>query len=321
MQTSSQASIYGRETRTLQQDDISAIHGYGMSTLATNGTGGIRGYVGLASGAVGYGVSVVAVSVTDPNVTRAGTYARYGAAFNAAEFEVTGLPPGDYFLEIEPVGNVALGSPAGPELLRAVPQFVLTTGCSATFPPAWRDATAELWDIAESAHEYVPAGVTARITQHANRLTVAANQTLQLPTLLVTVEDVPAPLAKNRLRVGYGNGPASVRGVVVPSLASLGSSPQLVFQVPDLDGVAGEFAVIGISLDRQMLESILGDGQLLQIAPAATYVATPLLGTATIGIPIQPNFVYANLYAQAAIFRANGTLEFTNVVSAHVVDR
>lgn len=317
------ASLYGREARTLQQDDISAVHGYGMSSLAMNGTGGVSGYVGFVNTTsflpTAYGVSVVAISATDPNAVRAGSYARIGV-FGAAQYEITGLAPGDYFIEVEPVGNVSSGSPSGPELLHAAPAFVLNGGCM-TFTTPWRDATAELWDSAESVSEFVPASGTARISQNATRVTVVANQITQPSSVTMAIETVPTPTAKNRLRVGYGNGPASVRGVVIPSLASMGASPQLVFQVPDLDGVAGEFAVVGLALDRQLLEHALGDNQLLQIAPQATLVAFPLLGTATVAVPIQPNFVYTNLYAQALIFRANGTLEFTNVVSAFVVDR
>ncbi|MCZ6696729.1 MAG: hypothetical protein O7A63_09360, partial [Acidobacteria bacterium] len=90
--------------RSLSQDDTSGIASiYPASSLATT-TGTLSGRVlDGATGASIRGAHVVAVSTSAPNIPIAGALSDVAVGGPGGDFTIVGLPPGSYYLRIEPM--------------------------------------------------------------------------------------------------------------------------------------------------------------------------------------------------------------------------
>lgn len=94
--------ILGRSARTLEPDDVAAINrGYAQPALDSV-YGAIEGSVSLFSTVAG--VSVVAVSVSQPDKVRIGTLTYHRFPLTGPKtFRLSGLPPGEYCVFAEPI--------------------------------------------------------------------------------------------------------------------------------------------------------------------------------------------------------------------------
>jgi hypothetical protein len=141
-----QATLYPYGTRTIQgrslsQDDISGVSFiYPNSTLAST-TGTISGRV--HDGGTFHpikGAHVVAVATTAPDIPVAGVISDVQAGGTGGEYSIVGLPPGDYYLRLEPL----IGS-TNP-FTQANTHF---TGFVTSFPPEFHNgATESGFDVA-----------------------------------------------------------------------------------------------------------------------------------------------------------------------------
>lgn len=87
--------------RTLSTDDIAGLRAV---YPAGSSYGSIKG--SIIDGATGQpvkGAHVVAVSTTDPDVPLVSTISGTGCALSPGDFEIEGLPPGAYYIRIEPL--------------------------------------------------------------------------------------------------------------------------------------------------------------------------------------------------------------------------
>jgi hypothetical protein len=151
--------IDGAAGATLALDDRVAVSTLYPAPGFASGGGTIRGHVFRADGTTPFqGAYVVARRVGDPLVTAVGNVsgARYfpgapgGVAPAALQglFEIPGLPPGDYTVEVEPIN----------------PAFVGGSGVGPLSPPATLPGPPEFWNGANEAGTNPPDDPMAAVT-------------------------------------------------------------------------------------------------------------------------------------------------------------
>jgi hypothetical protein len=295
--TANLTSYHGRlaaSARTLELDDLFAIaDGYPVPAGDPYWvqTGSMSGIVRDASGAPVRGVSVIAVSASQPDTTRVGTLTYLGGTYT-----ITGLPPGSYFVKIERVDRGVPGSGAYFMDLD-VPNYVETaanSGCVNPLPAV----SSEWFDSAESATETSNANATA--------VTVTAGATT---TVNFVLNSLP-----NQLVVSLAGSMAqsSARGARTTALPSA-TAYFYVSGVPP-----GGYVSLFFDVQHTMT---LFSGQLVEVNPVATYstFADPT-GVAKFPISITKPMARTNFFGQAMWIDSFGNPQFTNSVNLWISD-
>ncbi len=196
-----QATLYPFGTRTIQgrslsQDDISGVSFIYPNSTLTSSTGTISGRVlnGGTSTPI-KGAHVVAVSTAAPDIPIAGVISDVQAGGPGGEYTIVGLPPGSYYLRLEPL--VGTTNP----FTQGNTHF---TGFVTSFPPEFYDgATESGFDVA-----------TDRVA-----LNVGAGQTVTGIDFLTNVAS-PDPNEPNNTRASAT--PAACEQSVASSIFPLG---------------------------------------------------------------------------------------------------
>jgi len=178
---SSQATLYPYGSRTIQgrslsQDDMSGVSFMYPNSVLASTTGTISGRV-LDGGTFSpiKGAHVVAVAASAPDVPVAGVISDVQAGGPGGEYSIVGLPPGSYYLRLEPL--VGTTNP----FTQSNTHF---TGFDTSFPPEFYDgATESGFDVA-----------TDRVA-----IDIAAGQTVTGIDLLTNVA-APDPNEPNNTR-------------------------------------------------------------------------------------------------------------------------
>ncbi|HED66347.1 MAG TPA: carboxypeptidase regulatory-like domain-containing protein [Planctomycetes bacterium] len=258
-------ALFGETASTLELDDVLALaRGYPTAALMdpTNAAhGSISGVVLDGTGAAITSAHVVAFEASDPNGKRVSTFSYNGG------YVFYGLPPGNWYVEVEPVDITGYFSGL------STPSFVTPFGPS---PVGLRSCVTpinfvpEFWNVGDAATEG-PA--------EADPITIAP-YTPQNPGANTATADVfvdifsPAPLqACLGSATGAGcTGPLSSRGVLVRQLSRVLGPNNFQVQVNGGTSYAGALCYLSIDLNQAAIAlnaPWLSASPQLQVLPVA----------------------------------------------------
>lgn len=283
--------LLGLTARDLTPDDVSAIAA-AYPPASAPGVGSIVGTVRDASLASVRGAHVVAISATDPNGNRVGSF-----SLDTSAFEIGSLAPGDYYVMVEwPDANRFFNGVQMPEIADPTLGSCNFVG----FPSAFRT---EFWNGAgESGAEALPLEATL--------VTVPAGG-----ASTTSVDFIVEPVGGLRMLAAActGNGAicstASERGAVHGDLAAANASVRLTLTggTPVPTGAqATTIAVLSIGNDRAAT-AFPGTAQLLTADSSSGGVFNATFdntGTMVWDVPVYPSNIGQTFYAQGAEYDA-----------------
>ncbi len=298
--------LVAKSARTLKVDDIAAIGDLYPTAAFSSQLGAISGTVYLNNLQTPVpGAHLVAMRVGDPEVTRVSRL-----AYDNGVFTVNGLPPGTYFLYVEPVDQPPNGASTPGYFFQPkdVPEYVSqgASGCAGVTP---------------FVTEFFNAGGEAFVESSpstATTITVAAGQTVQGTDLLVVAGTDMLGIRN----AGPGSGMStrfSPRGVeIMPPPGGAGPYPTAELRIQAPITFANQPAALYLASART---AALAGTQLFQLPPSALAVPVTLdaSASATIPIPLATGLGYNNVFCQAlALNQSNGQFQISNVVSLWV---
>ncbi|MBI5434281.1 MAG: hypothetical protein HZA52_15715 [Planctomycetes bacterium] len=287
--------ILGLSARTLELDDVFALaEGYPLPIGAPywSQTGRITGSVIGAPGQSFPGMSIVAVNAAEPDALRVGTL-----SFTGGAFAFQGLPPGSYYLRLEPVDRISTGYTSGYFTESDVPNYVqssLNWGC-VPFPP--QQFGAEWFDGVGGVE-----AVTETSNANAVALTVTAGGT-------VSATFRPNNLA-SELRVSETGSAAQSS----PRGARVSPGQSVDFFMSGLPANAPTFFCFDLQHTMIPLSPQLGE-----VFPAITFpVTADASGVARLTLVVDPSWARGNFMSQGLFLDAAGAIQLTNSVNMWV---
>ncbi len=260
----SQATLYPFGSRTIQgrslsQDDMSGVSFIYPNSTLTSTTGTISGRV-FNGGTFSpiKGAHVVAVATSAPDVPVVGVISDVQAGGPGGEYTIVGLPPGSYYLRLEPL--VGSTNP----FTQANTHF---TGFNTSFPPEFYDgATESGFDVATDRVAIgVAAGQTVTgidfLTNVASRDSNEPNNTRAAATPVACEQTVPASIVPQGDIDYYALSITSATALQVDINAARSGSPlDPIVGVFDAAGNRLAFADNTISFDPVLNVDLLSPG-------------------------------------------------------------
>lgn len=283
--------LLGRSALGLESDDIAALGALYPTPQFTAQTGAISGQItDVGSGNGVRGALVTAISTTSPAKTRVQVLARA-----QGNYQISGLPPGDYYLYVSPpdvepnpwvyTGRYFNGA--------AVPYYLRPGWWGCATPPMFQR---EFLSDNETTPESLPMRATV--------IQVAAGNT-------VSNQDVMVQQDPDVLEIGWQGWSLTGRGVgFAASTYGAGNYPSLAMRINAPYQYQGSEADVYLMFGRSLANLRRPDGQLVQIALPPAGFAPAYLGRFplsaggridTVGPTLGPGCAYANTFFQVLV--------------------
>jgi len=297
--------LIGQSGRTLEPDDQAALaRAYPALNFSVN-LGGIIGVVRDAAGNPVLGAHVIAIDTANPDVNRYSTF-----SYDAGVYLLIGLPPGTYYIQVEPVARNANGTARDYFTGFSLPNYF--PSCLSGIPPTF--FVPEFWNTGDAAIEGAAQADPITVVPTAS-IGGYAGANLVVDTTSIAPLQVAALAGPGGPVVGT----PSSRGLLVPSVAA---TPAVGFIANGGPANANGACVLLLDLIRQtnstanllpnlppqLLVTQLPAGGLLPVVQVAGCDAA---GQAQFSLPTAPFMAYYNVFAQAGF--SDGTL--TNSVN------